>query len=80
MVTESSLDSPDAVFRDIVLEAKPLGARGTVALPIEAGVIGKDLDAGADDEHHEEQIEKMQQSQPQREARVNAREDEVTPG
>src|ERR1017187_10335441 len=62
---------PDLVLGNLALEAKPLGAWRTVPPPIEPGVIGEDLDARADDEHQEEQVKKMEQSQPQREARVH---------
>ena len=45
---------PDAVPRNFMLEAKPFRAGRTVPPPIQARVIGEDLDTGSDDEHQEE--------------------------
>ena len=73
MVTESSFDVPDPVFRNLVLETKPIRAGRTVPPPIKTRMIGEDLDTGANDEHHQEEIEEMQQTQPQRETRIHRR-------
>lgn len=54
-----------------LLEAEPLGARRAVAFPIEPRVVGKDLDTGADDECHEEEIEEMLHPQPCRKTSVD---------
>src|SRR5438552_16515473 len=62
---------PDAVRWHFTLKTEPLGAGSTIPSPIEARMIGEDLNARADNEHHDKQVEKMQQPQPQREARVN---------
>jgi hypothetical protein len=42
-----------------------------VSTSIKTRMIGQDLDSGEDDEHHSEEIEKMQQPRPQGEARVH---------
>src|SRR5665811_1504555 len=62
---------PYAVFRNVMLEAEPIRAGRAVPPPIKTWMIGENLDARADDEHHQEEIEEMQQPQPQGEARVN---------
>ena len=50
--------------RNGFLKAEPLGAGRAVALPIEPRVVGEDLDAGADDERHEEQVQEVLHPQP----------------
>ena len=45
---------PYPVCRNFMLEAKPLCTGRAVPPPIEARVICKNLDARANDEHHEE--------------------------
>src|SRR5579864_4926984 len=64
---------PYTVFRNVMLEAKPIRAGRAVPPPIKARMIRENLDARADDEHHQEEIEEMQQPQPQGEARVHRR-------
>ena len=71
MVTESSFEVHTRSFGTVMLEAKPIRAGRAVPPPIKARMIGENLDTGADDEHHEEEIEEMQQPQPQRKARVH---------
>lgn len=65
------LGGPDPVGRHGLLEPEPVGVGRTVARPIEARVVGEDLDAGPYDEEHEEQIKKMQHTQPQRKPALN---------
>src|SRR5579864_5921802 len=62
---------PYTVFRDVMLEVKPIRAGRAVPPPIKARMIRENLDARADDEHHNEEIEEMQQPQPQGETRVH---------
>src|SRR5579863_2544655 len=59
---------PYPVFRDLFLEAEPVGARRAVSPPIETWMIRENLDPCSDDEHHEEEIEEVQKAQPERKA------------
>src|SRR5579875_1243750 len=61
---------PDAIGRHRMLEAKPFGAGGAITIPVEPRMVRKNLQAGANDEKHQEQIEKMLPSQPRRKARI----------
>ena len=54
-----------------MLEAEPFRAGRAVPPPIKTRMIGQDLDSRANNEHHEEEIEEMQQPQPQGETRVD---------
>ena len=63
------LGRPERVGGHRVLDAKPVPAGRRVARPVEARMIGQDLDAGADDEDQQEQIEEVLQPQPGRETR-----------
>src|SRR4051812_43236247 len=65
------LRGPNPTLRDRMLEAEPLRAGGAVTGPIEPRVIGKDLDPGADDEHHEEHVQEVLQLQPPWEAGID---------
>src|SRR5579864_3004683 len=62
---------PYAVFRNVMLKAEPIRAGRAVPPPIKTRMIGEDLNPCPDDEHHQEEIEEMQQTQPQRETRVH---------
>ena len=52
-------------------KAEPVGIRRAIPVPIEARMVRQYLDAGPDDEEHEEHIEKVLHPQPQRVAGVN---------
>ena len=52
-----------------LLDPEPVPARGAVPRPVQPGVVGEDLQARADDEHHEEQVEEVLPSHPDRETR-----------
>jgi hypothetical protein len=54
-----------------MLEAEPVCAWAAIALPIKTRMIRKNLNAGADDEYHEKEVEEMQQPQPQGKARID---------
>src|SRR5579872_6442432 len=54
-----------------MLETKPLRAGRAVPCPIKPRMIGKDLNPGADDEHHEEHVQEVLQLQPPRKARID---------
>src|SRR6185312_7429142 len=60
--------SPYASRRNGFLKAEPVGARRTVALPVQARVVGENLEAGADDECHEKQVQEVLDPQPRRKA------------
>ena len=62
---------PYPILRNLMLEAEPIRAGRAVAPPIKPGMIGEDLDPCANNEDHQEEIEGMQQTQPQRKSRVH---------
>src|SRR5665213_2624440 len=62
---------PYPVFWNFALKAEPIATGRAVPPPVEPRMIGEDLDARADDEHHQEEIQEMQQPQPQGETRVH---------
>jgi hypothetical protein len=53
------LRGPQRVRRDRLLEPEPLAPRRAVTRPVQARVIREDLDAGADDEDHEEEVQEV---------------------
>ena len=62
------LGRPERVGRHRLLDPKPVLAGRGVARPIQPGVVGENLDARADDEDHEEQVEEVLPPRPGREA------------
>lgn len=48
---------PQGVWGDRLLDPEPLPSRGRVPRPVEARVVGQDLQPGPDDEDHEECIQ-----------------------
>src|SRR5262249_37867173 len=58
------LGGPHAVRRHGMREPEPLRSWGAVAVPIKPRMISKDLDAGADDEVHEEHVQEVLHAQP----------------
>ena len=64
------LRRPDPIRGNFVLKTEPFGARRTVPVPVQAGVVGENLDARPDYQEDEEQVEEMLPSQPGRKAVV----------
>src|SRR6185437_9355208 len=60
------LRRPDPTLGNFVLKTEPFGAWRTVPVPIQAGVVGEDLDARPDDQEDEEQVKEMLPPQPGR--------------
>ncbi|QSR86643.1 hypothetical protein EM20IM_09205 [Candidatus Methylacidiphilum infernorum] len=44
-----------------MLKTEPLCSKSAVSRPIQAGVIGEDLNAGADNEHYKKHVQKVLQ-------------------
>src|SRR5450755_592638 len=53
------LRRPQRVLWHRLLDAKPIPPRRRMPGPVKARVIGEDLNAGADDEDHEEGVEEV---------------------
>ena len=61
------LRRPQRVLGHRLLHPEPLVSGRAVAGPVQAGVVGEDLQAGAHDEDHQEQVEEVLPAQPRRE-------------
>jgi hypothetical protein len=53
-----------------MLKAKPFGARRAMRIPIEARMVGKNLQASADNKKQQKQIEEVLPAQPRRKAEI----------
>src|SRR5207244_12086392 len=59
------LGSPDAIFRHLErCEPKPLRARSAVNIPVEPGVVDKNLQATADQKDDEKEIDVVGETKP----------------
>ncbi len=63
------LGRPYPTGRNRGLEAEPFSPGRAVALPVQPGMVGENLDTGADNERHEKQVEEVQQPEPIRKSR-----------
>ena len=63
------LGRPDAVLRHLDRrEPEPLGAGGAVDVPVQPGVVHEDLQAAADEQDQEQEVDVVGDAQPGREA------------
>ncbi len=67
------LGRPQRFGGNRLLDAKPVLARSAVAGPVQARVIREDLHPRSDDEDHQEQVEEVHRSHPDRQAGVSLR-------
>ena len=54
-------------------QPQPLGTRATAGIEVQAWMVSKNLQAGPDDEQHEDDVEEVLPAQPPREPRVDGR-------
>src|SRR6185312_11287681 len=64
------LRRPDPIPGYFMLKTEPFGARRAVPVPVQARVVGENLNARPDHQKDQEQVEEMLPSQPRREAVV----------
>jgi hypothetical protein len=67
------LRCPERVGGNRFLDAEPVFTRGAVPRPVQPRVVAEDLDAGADDEDQQEQVEEVLHANPDRQSRMGHR-------